>query len=153
MKRRLSTLALSTAAFMLLLTGCTPQTPQETVSQTPQETVSQPPQETVSPVCAAVDNLDSSLEEFRNTLTPEVTAEELRLARDKVGVAFDVLAVELQDIARDQLKELNAEIDRFQAAVEDVSNGATIQDATDSLRDEADGVEAPLNDLESELTC
>jgi uncharacterized lipoprotein YajG len=153
MKRRLSTLALGAAAFMLLLAGCTPQAPQETGSQTPPETVSQAPLETVSPVCAAVDNLDSSLEEFRNTVTPEVTAEELRAARDKVKISFDALAAEAQDLARDQLKELNAEIDRFQAAVEDVSNGATVQDATDALRNETDAVDASLNDLQSELTC
>lgn len=138
-----STLPLCAATNMLLLTAGTPQASQEPVSSTPQGTD--------STVCSAVVNLYSSLEEFRSTVTPEVTVEELRIARDKAKVAQDAVATEIQDLARDQLMELNAEIDRFQAAIEDVADSATVRDATVALGNETEAVDTPLNDLASKL--
>lgn len=140
-----SALALCTAAFVLALAGCAPPAPQDTLARTPQETV--------SAVCASADALAASIDEFRNTLSPEVTIEQIEMARDKVSAAYDVLAAEARDVAQERAGELKTHVEPFQKAVKDVSNGAKVSDAIDSLKSETDAVDSSLGSLANELKC
>ncbi len=128
---------LGTAALPLSTVGCAPESPQENVSQ----------------ACASADPVAASLEEFRNTLTPDATIEQLRTARDKARTSSDDFMAEVQDVARDRGDELDSDVDAFQAAVDDVPNDTRVPDALDSLRNESDSVDTSLSGLKSELNC
>lgn len=157
MQRRASTVAsaasLGAAAFLLALAGCAQQAPQEPVPPATQETITQVPRETASPVCASADALTDSLNDFRNTLTPEATPEQIRLARDKVKTSYDSLASDLNSIAQNVGEDLRTQVDRLKATVGGISNGAKVSDAIDSLKSNTDAIGSSLNSLESELKC
>jgi ABC-type transporter Mla subunit MlaD len=97
--------------------------------------------------------LTDSLNDFRITLTPEATPEQIRLARDKVKTSYDSLASDLNSIAQNVGEDLRTQVDRLKATVGGISNGAKVSDAIDSLKSNTDAIGSSLNSLESELKC
>ncbi|MFB0833690.1 hypothetical protein ACX8Z9_07890 [Arthrobacter halodurans] len=141
MKRKLPAFAGAAAAGaamgLLAVTGCSPPSPQENVSQ----------------ACAASDAMASAIEEFRAALSADATVEEVRTARDKVSDAYDTLTAEMEDVAEDRVNDLEANVDEFRSAVDQVPDDAQLSDALESLGNEASDVRTALDGVDSDLNC
>lgn len=134
-----------------LLTGCSPAgPPAATPSQT--MTVSSPPAST-SEVCAAIDAQAAALANFKSTLKPDATIEQVRAAKDQVTKAYDDLVKAVGNLAQQRADAVKTAEAKFSAAVAAVPNNATLTQATNSLRDEAANVEAAIRDLRAEVKC
>ncbi|WP_244208321.1 hypothetical protein [Arthrobacter oryzae] len=115
-------------------------------------TVSSPPAST-SEVCAAIDAHAAALANFKSTLKPDATIEQVRAAKDQVTKAYDDLVKAVGNLAQQRADAVKAAEAKFNAAVAAVPNNATLTQATNSLRDEAASVEAAIGDLRAEVKC
>ena len=138
-------------AAVALLTGCSPSNPPAATSS-PTASVSSPPA-SVSPVCAAVDAHAAALADFKNTLTPDATIEQVQAARAEVQKTYEDLVQESANLAQQRADAVKAAEAKFNAAVAAVPDTATLTQAADSLRDEASNVEAAIRDLRAEVNC
>jgi len=133
-------------AALALLAGCsTPNT------STPNASASQT--KSVSPACAAASALSASLTNFKDTLKPSSTVEQIQSARDQVRTAYDNFVTAAADAAKDRADAVKAAEEKFVAAVNAVPNDATVSQAVNSLRDEAANVQAAVSDLMNEVKC
>ncbi len=128
-----------------LLAGCSPTT--TTTSPGTVQTKS------VSPVCSAAATYAASLTNFKDTLKPSATLEQVRSAADQVVKAFDDLIKVSADAAKNRVDAVKTAEQKFSAAVNAVPDDATLTQAIDSLRDEAANVQAALSDLTTEAKC
>lgn len=128
-----------------LLTGCSTTSPNASpaTSQTP----------SVSPVCAASAAFSSSLTNFKDTLKPGATLEQIRSAREQVAKAYDDLVTAAGDAAKDRVDAVKTAQQKFGAAVNAVPDTATLTQAINSLRDEAANVQAAVSDLTNDAKC
>ncbi len=136
---------------LALLAGCTTTSPPAATS-TPQATTSSP-QATVSPVCAAADAYADALTGFKDTLKPGATVEQVRAARDQVVKTYDDLVSATGSGAKERVDAVRSAEDKFAAAVNDITDDATLTEAADSLRDEAANIQAALSDLVTDVEC
>ena len=141
--------ALGTA--VALLTGCSPTSPPAATSS-PAVTVLSPPA-SMSEVCGAVDAHAAALKNFKDTLKPDATVEQVRAAQDQVSKTYEDLAKATENLAQQRAEAVKAAEAKFNAAVAAVPDNATLTQATDSLRDEASNVEAAIRDLRTEVKC
>jgi methyl-accepting chemotaxis protein len=142
-------IALATA--VVLLTECSPTSPPAATSS-PTAAISSPPA-SVSEVCAAADAHAAALANFKATLKPDATIEQVHSARDQVTATYEDLAKASENLAQQRAEAVKAAEAKFNAAVAAVPNDATLAQATDSLRDEASNVEAAIRDLRTEVKC
>ncbi|WP_157731774.1 hypothetical protein [Arthrobacter sp. YN] len=131
-----------------LLTGCSSSPPAGT--STSSATTSSANTEEV---CTAAAAHNTALTNFRNLLTPEVTIDQLRTARDEVIRTYAVLEKKAESIAADRVAALKAAQRKLEAAVNDVRDQATVPEAVASLKDEAAAVETALSDLNKDVKC
>jgi flagellar hook-basal body complex protein FliE len=103
--------------------------------------------------CAAADALARALTSFKDSLRTGATVEQVRAARDHVVEAYNDLAAAVGDVAKARLEAVKSAADRFDAAVKDIPDGATLTQAVDSLSQEAKDVQAALSDLLTEVHC
>lgn len=142
---------LALAATVMLLAGCsTPSPPASTSS--PQAGTSTP-QQTISAVCTAADSFADALTGFKDTLTPGATVEQVRAARDQVVKAYDDLVSAIGSEAESRVNAVTSAQAKFNAAVNEIGDDATLTEAADSLRDEAANVQAALSDLATDVKC
>jgi hypothetical protein len=130
-------------AAMALLAGCSSMGSSPSPSPTP----------SVSPVCAAAAAYESALTNFKDTLKPGATVDQIRTARDQVVKSFDDMVSAAGDAAKDRVDAVKAAEQKFSSAVKAVPNDATLTSAIDSLRDEAANVQGAISDLTSEVKC
>lgn len=133
-------------AAIVLLTGCGPSTPGTAVSSARAE-------KNVSQACTAASAFAASLTNFKHTLTPSATLEQVKSARDQVAKAYDDLVKQSQDVARDEWNAVQKAENKFDAAVRAVPNNATLTQAAASLRDDAANVQAAVSDLLTTTKC
>ncbi|CAH0281794.1 MULTISPECIES: hypothetical protein [unclassified Arthrobacter] len=128
-----------------LLAGCSTTSPSTSpaTSQTP----------SVSPVCAAADAFSASLTNFKDTLRPGATVEQIQSARDQVRKTYDDLVQSAGDAAKDRVDAVKTAQQKFTAAVNAVPDTATLSQAVNSLRDEAANVQAAVSDLSNDVKC
>ena len=131
-------------AALVLIAGCSTTSPPLNTSS---------PQPTVSPVCTAADALADALTNFKDTLKPGATVEQVQSARDQVAKTYDDLVKATGNVANERVDAVKSAQDKFTSAVNDVPNDATLTAAIDSLRDEAANVQAALSDLTTEVKC
>ena len=132
-------------AAIALLAGCS------TTSPTTNAATSQT--KSVSPVCAASDAFSASLTNFKDTLKPGVTVEQIQSARDQVKKAYDDLLNAAGDAAKERVDAVKSAQQKFAAAVNAVPDTATLSQAANSLRDEAANVQAAISDLSNDIEC
>ena len=145
--------SIALGAAVALLTGCSPASPPAaTPSPSPTVTVSSPPAST-SEVCAAVDAHAAALANFKATLKPDATVEEVRAAQEEVTKTYEDLVKAGENLAQERADAVKAAEAKFNAAVAAVPDDATLTQATNSLRDEASNVEAAIRDLRAEVKC
>ena len=142
-------IALATA--VALLTGCSPTSP-PAATQSPTAAISSPPA-SVSEVCAAADAHAAALANFKATLKPDATIEQVHSAQDQVTATYEDLAKASENLAQQRAEAVKAAEAKFNAAVAAVPNDATLAQAADSLREEASNVEAAIRDLRTEVNC
>ncbi|WP_336715418.1 hypothetical protein [Arthrobacter sp. USHLN218] len=126
--------ALGTA--VVLLTGC-----------------SSSPQEDVSKACTDAAAFGAALKSFQESLSPDATIDQVKAARDEVEKTHDALADSAEKVAQDRMKALDNAWDGLDKAVKDIPDDATLQQAADSLKNEAADVQTARNDVASELNC
>lgn len=131
------------AAAIALLAGCSGTGTSASPSPTP----------SVSPVCAAASAYESALTNFKDTLKPSSTIEQVQTARDQVVKAFDNMVSAAGDAAKDRVDAVKTAEQKFAAAVKAVPDSATLTQAIDSLRVEAANVQGAVADLTSEVKC
>ncbi len=134
-----------------LLTGCSPTSP-PAATPSPTVTVTSPPA-SVSQVCAAVDAHAAALANFKDTLKPDATIEQVRAAQEEVAKTYDDLVKATENLAQQRAEAVKAAEAKFNAAVAAVPDNATLTQAASSLRDEASNVEAAIRDLRTEVNC
>lgn len=127
---------LALGAAVALLTSCAP-TPQENVSQ----------------ACAAAGAYAAALTNFKDTLTPSATVEQVQTARDQVTKTYDEMIKQSQDVAKDRADAVKTAQQNLESAVKDVPNDATLKQAANSLRDDTVKLQAAASDLRSQLKC
>ncbi|WP_223986687.1 hypothetical protein [Arthrobacter sp. NicSoilB8] len=151
MSRPPSTVArvLALGAAIALLGGCSTTSPSSSPSASP--TTSQT--KTVSPVCAAADAFSAALTNFKDTLKPGATIDQIQTARDQVRTAYDELVKVAGDAAKDRVDAVKAAQQKFASAVNSVPDSATLTQAVNSLRDEAANVQAAISDLTNDVKC
>ncbi|MGZ4660531.1 MAG: hypothetical protein ACXVYB_04545 [Arthrobacter sp.] len=132
---------LALGAALCLLAGCSTTSPG--TSQTP----------TVSPVCAASAAYSTALTNFKDTLKRGATLDQIRSARDEVVKTFDDLVNAAGDAAKERVDAVKAAEEKFASAVKAVPDSATLNQAVNSLRDEAANVQAAVSDLTNDVKC
>ncbi|BCW66810.1 MAG TPA: hypothetical protein VF885_20795 [Arthrobacter sp.] len=137
---------IAVAASLALLTGCSTSSPGTSVS-------SARAQENVSQACAAASAYSAALTNFKQTLKPGATVEQINSARDQVAKTYDDLIRASQDVARDEVDAVQAAEKNFDRAVKAVPDDATLTQAFGSLRDEAANVQAAVSDLRTAAKC
>lgn len=154
--QRIPARLLAAGAALALVSGCSTASPPSGTAS-PAATSSGPgtasPTPTVSPVCAAADAFADALTAFKDSLKPGATVEQVRAARDLVAKTYDELVTATGNAAAARVDAVKAAEDTFTAAVNDVPDDATLTDAVDSLRDEAENVQGALSDLVTEVEC
>lgn len=138
--------SIALAASVALLTGCSPSSPGASVS-------SARAQENVSQACTAASAYAAALTNFKQTLKPGATVEQVQSARDQVAKSYDDLIKASQDVSRDEVDAVQAAEQNFDRAVKDVPDDATLAQAIGSLRDEAANVQAAVSDLRTAAKC
>lgn len=133
-------------AAVALLAGCSPSSPGTSVS-------SARAQENVSQACAAASAYAAALTNFKQTLKPGATLEQVNSARDQVAKTYDDLVKASQDVAKDEVDAVQAAEKNFDRAVKAVPDDATLTQAFGSLRDEAANVQAAVSDLRTAAKC
>jgi len=128
------TVALGAAAA--LMTGCAP-TPQENVSQ----------------ACAAASAYAAALTNFKDTLKPSATVDQVRSAQEQVAKTHEEMIKQSQDVAKDRTDAVKTAEQNLEKAVKDVPDDATLTQAATSLRDETIKLQAAASDLRSQLKC
>ena len=128
---------------MALLAGCSSMSSSPSASPTP----------SVSPVCAAAATYESALTNFKDTLKPGVTVDQVRTARDQVVKTFEEMVSAAGDTAKERVDAVKTAEQKFASAVKAIPNDATLTQAIDSLRDEAANVQGAISDLTSEVKC
>jgi hypothetical protein len=161
------------AATLLAVAACTGGTPQESTpmpestavqeaTPTPESTTAQEATPTpessaatdeVSQACASAESFADALVDFRATLKPEATLEQIGSAGDEVNASFDALVTDARDLAEDRVAEVNASVRELRAAIDAVPDDSAVPEAIVSLRDEAEDVRAELQDLQSDISC
>lgn len=136
-------MALAAAAALM---GCSPSSPGTSVS-------SARAQENVSQVCGAASAYAAALTNFKQTLKPGATVQQVQTARDQVAKTYDDLVKASQDVAKDAVDAVQAAENKFDRAVKDVPDDATLTQAVNSLRDEAANVQAAVSDLRTAANC
>jgi hypothetical protein len=111
------------------------------------------PEENVSKACAASDAFAAALQNFRQTLTPDASIDEIRAAREEVSNTYNDLKGAAANVAKDRTDELASATDEFKAAVDAVPDDATVPQAVDSLKNEAAKVDTARQGVASELNC
>lgn len=134
------------AAAAALLAGCSSPGPGTAASSARVE-------ENVSQVCAAAGAFAAALTNFKQTLKPGATVEQVDSARDQVAKTYNDLIRESQDVARDEVNAVQAAEDEFDRAVRAIPDDATLTQVAASLRDEAAKVQAALSDLRTSAKC
>src|SRR6476620_8537271 len=89
-------IALATA--FVLLTGCSPTSP-PAATPSPTAAISSPPA-SVSEICAAADAHAGALANFKATLKPDATIEQVRAAQDQVSKTYEELAKASENLAQ-----------------------------------------------------
>ena len=143
--------SIALGAAVALLTGCSPTSPPAATSS-PTAAISSPPA-SMSAVCAAADAHAAALKNFKDTLTPDATIEQVRAAQEQVAKTYEELAKATENLAQQRAEAVKAAEAKFNAAVAAVPDDATLKQAADSLRDEASNVEAAVRDLRTEVRC
>jgi erythromycin esterase-like protein len=123
-------------AAVALMAGCAP-TPQENVSQ----------------ACAAVSAYAAALTNFKDTLKPSATVDQVKTARDQVDKTYQDMIKQTQDVAKDRADAVNTAQQDLDKAVKDVPDDATLTQAAASLRDDTVKLQAAASDLRSQLKC
>ena len=103
--------------------------------------------------CTAADALARALTSFKDSLKTGATVDQVRAARDQVVKTYNELAAAVGDVAKGRLEAVKSAADRFDAAVKDIPDDASLTQAVDSLRQEAKDVQAALSDLLTEVHC
>ncbi|MEV7646628.1 hypothetical protein [Arthrobacter sp. NPDC089319] len=111
------------------------------------------PEENVAKACGASDAFTAALQNFRDTLTPDATIDEIRSAREEVSNTFNDLKGATTNVAKDRTDALASAMDELKAAVDDVPDDATVRQAVTSLKNEADNVKSARDGVASELNC
>jgi hypothetical protein len=114
--------------------------------------MSSPPASTAE-VCAAIDAHAAALTNFKDTLKPDATIEQVHMARDQVTKTYDDLVAANKNLAQERADAVKAAEAKFNAAVSAVPNDATLTQAAASLQDEAANVQAAISDLRAEVKC
>ena len=138
--------SIAAAAAIALLTGCGPSSPGTAVSSARAEN-------NVSQACAAASDFAGSLTNFKQTLKPGATIEQIKSAREQVAKTYDDLVKASQDVAKDEMDAVKTAENKFDAAVRAVPNDATLTQAAASLRDDAANVQAAVSDLQTATKC
>ena len=123
-------------AAAVLLTGCAP-TPQENVNQ----------------ACASISAYGTALTNFKDTLKPSATVEQVKSARAEVDKTYQEMIKQTQDVAKDRVDAVKTADQNLDKAVKDVPDDATLTQAAASLRDDAAKVQAATSDLRSQMKC
>ncbi|BCW70041.1 hypothetical protein [Arthrobacter sp. NicSoilB8] len=138
--------SIAAGAALALLTGCGPSSPGTSVSSARAE-------KNVSQACAAASAFAGSLTNFKQTLKPGATIDQIKSAREQVAKTYDDLVKASQDVAKDEMDAVQKAENKFDAAVRAVPNDATLSQAAASLRDDAANVQAAVSDLQTATKC
>jgi hypothetical protein len=111
------------------------------------------PQENVAKACGASDAFAAALQNFRKTLTPDSTIEEIRSAREEVSNTYNDLKGATANVAKDRADALASATGELKSAVDAVPDDATVRQAVTSLKNEAANVETARKGVASELNC
>jgi hypothetical protein len=118
----------------------------------PSETVSSPPASTAE-LCAAAEAHAAALANFKTTLKPDATLDQVHAAQAQVTKTYDDLVTARKNLAQERADAVKSAEAKLNAAVNAVPNDTTLTQAADSLRDEASNVEAAIRDLRAEVKC
>jgi hypothetical protein len=143
--------SIALGAAVALLTGCSPASTPAGTSSAPASASSPPP--STSDVCAAADAHAAALTNFKDTLKPDATIEQVRTAQEQVTKTYDDLVKATGDLAQQRADAVKSAEAKFNDAVKAVPDDATLTQATSSLRDEAALVQAAITDLRTEVKC
>ena len=138
--------SIAAAAAIALLTGCGPSSPGTAVSSARAE-------KNVSQACAAASAFAGALTNFKQTLKPGATIEQIKSAREQVAKTYDDLVKASQDVAKDEMDAVKTAKNKFDQAVRAVPDDATLTQAAASLRDDAANVQAAVSDLQTANKC
>ena len=160
--RRVLAGRISVGVAVVLLTGCgsgtTTSAPGSTSTTSIRATSSASSdnaqeQPDAADLCDAAAAYDGAVTEFQEILTPDVTIEQLRAARDEVVDTYTELGRAAADVATERFAAVGAAERSFKKAVDDIPDLATVPEAIDSLRDEAGELRIAIADLLEEVNC
>lgn len=174
---RLSARLAAFGGALMLLTGCsTTSAPSETSTPSQSASTSRPsatstpsgsagsssPSATTAPspsstataaACTAADAFGDALTSFKDSLEAGAAVEDVRGARDQVVNSFNNLNAALGNVTVARLDALRSAEARLDAAVKAIPDDATLAQALDSLKQEANNVQAALSDFLTVINC
>ncbi len=129
--------AASMVALLLLLAACDDEPTQDEANQQ---------------FCDDVGVFLASLGDLRD-IDKDTPISEFEDARENVRVSYDNMiasAAQVRDVRLDDLQEAN---DNLRAAVDDIDDDATLQEARDSIKDDVDEVSNQLSQALNDVNC
>lgn len=111
------------------------------------------PEENTAEACTALTEYESALSALADSLTPDATVDEINEARDRVASAATDLDEAVGDVAADRVAALEQAWNDLDASITDADSDATLQEAADQIRAQAEEVQSARADLSAELDC
>ncbi|MEU2198745.1 hypothetical protein [Isoptericola sp. NPDC019482] len=104
-------------------------------------------------VCQDLSAYTDALQNLAGTLGPDATVEEVQAARDQAEAAQKTLHDSLAAVSDDRTDDVEQAWDALVTAFGQVDDDATLAEAADSLKDEAQGVVDATASVGQDLDC
>ncbi|SKC59552.1 Mce/MlaD family protein [Krasilnikoviella flava] len=128
------------AATALLLAGCGESSTDAMGDRTTQ-------------TCADLTAYTDALRNLASTIGPDATVEDVQAARDQAEEAQQALEESISGVTDDRTDDIARSWDALATAFSQVDDDATLAEAADSLKDEAEGVVDATASVREDLDC
>lgn len=111
------------------------------------------PAENTAAACSALQDYQSSLEAFGKALTPDMTVDQLKTAKDNVKSATEKLDAAVGSVESDRVKALDQAWKSLSDTVDGLAGDSSVASATSSIKTEVQKVQQARTDLDSAIKC
>ncbi|MFC7876886.1 hypothetical protein [Isoptericola sp. NPDC057391] len=103
--------------------------------------------------CERLSAYTDALRDLAGTLGPDATVAEVQAARDQARQAQEALEESISEVSDDRTDDIARAWDALVTAFNEVDDDATLAEAADSLKDEAQGVADATTSVREDLDC
>lgn len=109
--------------------------------------------EATSTLCGSLGSLESSIQTLLNIDTSTATKSGFQSDVDAVQAAWEQVKTDAQNVQNASTGDLTSAWNSFEAAVKDVPDDASVQDAVNDVKEAADDLESEAESTASSVDC